>query len=171
MTAVGRLVLRLLPASRRASIRAALAEAHAAPSAREAKQWQRAASGMLLRGLLAGPVLDAAALVVAGTAVALLNESRSDAANQMTLAALVLGSGVLGFLWIHRVWIPASLLGAVVAAEHAVALVVGIAEPGIHVPAGLLGIASLLVLVAPAVAAAYCGAVVRRLSKVGNATR
>lgn len=170
MSAAGRFLLRGVSRARQDSIQAALAEAATAPTPESAERWRAAARWMLVRGLLRGPVLNGAALLLVVTAVGVVNESRSDVANQATLGILILGSAALGFLWRHA-WIPALLIGSVVAVEHIAAITLGLAEPEMQLPPGWWGSATLLILLVPAFAAAYGGAGLRRLSGSGSAAR
>lgn len=155
---------RCVPPARRASIEAARAEAEAAPNAAEAEHWHTAARTLLVRGLLAGPVIDVVALAFVMAVVVVLNGSTSDVASQETMACIVLGSGLVGFLWRRRAWLAALLIGATVAGQHLVSLPLHLPEPGLHIPAGWLGTASLLVLVVPALLGAYTGAGCRHLA-------
>jgi hypothetical protein len=167
MSALADVLARCVSPARRASIEAARAEAHAATSEAEARRWRSAARTLLVRGLVAGPVVDVTALTAVIAAVVLLNSSTSDVASQETLVCIVLGSAFVGFLWGRRPWLVALLVGGTVAAQHLVSLDLHLPEPGVHLPAGWLGTASLLILVLPALLGAYAGARFRRLATFG----
>lgn len=156
---------RCLSPARRDSIEATRAEADAAPSAAEAVRWRRTARTLLLRGLLAGPARDGLAVVLVIVGVGTLNASPSDVASQETLAGIVVGSGLVGYLWGRRAWLAAALVGGTVAAQHVLWVALKIPEPGIQLPAGWWGTVSLTVLILPALAGAYTGAGVRRLAR------
>lgn len=149
--------MRLVSPGRRASIDAALAEAASTPDVQEAEQWRSAATGMLVRGLVAGPVLSGFVLGLVLAAVGAANESSSDVANQATLAFIVVGAGLVGFVWVRRAWLAGVLIGCTVAVEHVVALGLGVENPDVHLPPGWWGSASLLILLVPAVIGAYAG--------------
>jgi hypothetical protein len=163
VNAIGRFLTQFVPLARRSSIDAALAEAASTPEVQEAKRWRAAAWVMLLRGLIFGPVLRSFVLVLVVVAVAVVNESSSDIANQVTLALIVCGAGLVGFVWIRWAWLAGVLIGCTVAVEHVVALALAVENPDIHLPPGWWGSTSLLVLLVPAVIAAYGGAGLRRL--------
>src|SRR4051812_2873275 len=84
-----------------------------------------------------------------------LNESGSDAANQLTLLALVVGSAALGYLWGRWWWLPAVVTGCTVAVQHIAAVALRVEEPGIHLPPGIWGFLSLFVLVVPTLIAGF----------------
>jgi hypothetical protein len=94
-------------------------------------------------------------------AVALLvwiDRSPSDVANQVSLLMLLIGAGLLGIAAPRWAWLSALLLGACLAAAHAVYLMAGIALPYAMSPTGWAGPATLLILIIPAGCAAYLGA-------------
>jgi hypothetical protein len=104
----------------------------------------------------------AATLAIAGVALT-LDRSPSDDAGQVTLGAILIGSFALGAWLPHRAWLAGLVLGSMVALSRAVALVMGAPPVSATLPPGWSGVASLLVLVIPAVAAAWAGAGLRRL--------
>jgi hypothetical protein len=112
---------------------------------------------MLVRGLIFVPVLRGFALLLVVVLVAVVNESSSDIANQVTLACIILGAALVGFVWTRRPWLAGVLVGCTVAVEHGVALALGVQNPVIHLPPGWWSSISLLVLLVPAVIAAYGG--------------
>lgn len=164
MNPIGRFLTRLVPPARRSSIDAALAEAASTPDVQEAEQWRSAARVMLVRGLIAGPVLRSFVLWLVVAAVAVVNESSSDIANQVTLVCIVGGAGLVGFVWERRAWLAGVLVGCTVAVEHVVALTLGVENPDVHLPPGWWSSASLLILLVPAVIGAYGGAGFRHVT-------
>jgi len=130
----------------------------ATPTRRGGLMITRPALHRILRVATAGGLL---AVVIA--LVGLANESRSDVASQTTLLALLVGSAVLGFVWSRLWWIPALLVGGTVAVEHLVAVWFSIPEPGVHLPVGVWGTITLLILVIPALIAGRAGAGIRHL--------
>ncbi len=107
---------------------------------------------MLLAGLTAGFV---AALV-------LVDRSTSDVANQATLVLLLIFAAVLGAVRPRLAWLSGLLVGSTIAAARAVAELLGISPTDAQAPHTALAIAGLLVLIVPALLAAYAGAAVRR---------
>lgn len=107
-------------------------------------------------------VVAFAALAGTVALVGLANSSSSDVAAQATLALLIAGTGVLGFLWRRWWWIPALVVGGTVATMHAAALWFGIAEHNVHVPNGWWGTVTLLILIVPAAIAGALGAWLQR---------
>ena len=100
----------------------------------------------------------ATALAVAVAALLWVDRSPSDIANQATLLVLLIGAAVMGLAAPRRAWLAGLVLGAAVALAHMVYLTVGPALPYQAEPAGLGGAATLLVLIVPAMIAAYLGA-------------
>jgi hypothetical protein len=107
--------------------------------------------------------LNICLLVAVVVVIGYVNESGSDAASQLTLLGLVLGSAVLGYLWGRWWWLPAVVVGSTVALEHIGAVALGAREPGIHLPPGVWGFLSLFILIVPTLIAGFAGALVRRL--------
>jgi hypothetical protein len=108
------------------------------------------------------PIADIAALIAVVIVVTWANASDSDVSNQFTLLFILAGSVALGYLWGRLWWIPGFVVGATVAVQHAIAVMIHQPEPGTHLPPGWLGAASLLVLLVPALLAALGGALIRR---------
>ena len=156
-------LLRWVSQQRRVFIEAARAEAESAPTPAEARHWRTAARGLLVRGLLVGPVLNLLVLAMVIAGVVVLNSFSSDVSSQETLAWIVVGSAALGLLWRRLFWLPSLLVGSAVACEHIVSMALRIPEPNLHLPAGWFSTTSLLLLVIPALAAAYAGAKARHL--------
>lgn len=119
---------------------------------------------MLVRGIIFGPVLRGVVLCLVVVAIAVVNESASDLVNQLAMACIVGGAGLVGFVWMRRVWLAGLLTGCTVAVEHVVALALGVEIPDVHLPPGWWGSASLLILLVPALIGAYAGAGLRRLA-------
>lgn len=156
---------RWLPAARRDSVAAARAEADAAEDPQQAARWRRSATVLLIRGLLAGPVVNLLVLVLVIAALVWLNSSSSDVASQASLLCILLGAGLTGFVWRSRVWIGGVAIGATVAVQHVVSLALRLPEPHLALPPGWFSTSSLLVLIIPAMIAAYAGASIRKLSR------
>ena len=87
-----------------------------------------------------------------------IDYSPSDIANQASMLVLVLGAAALGLAAPRWAWLPALLLGATLAATHAIYLTAGFPLLYKMSPAGWAGPASLLILIIPAGIAAYLGA-------------
>ena len=97
--------------------------------------------------------------LVAAVAVLLWTDrSSSDVANQATLLVLLVAAALLGFPARRRAWLPGLVLGAAIPLAHIVYLTFGPALPYRTEPAGMGGAATLLVLIVPAMIAAYLGA-------------
>jgi hypothetical protein len=118
-------------------------------------------TGVRRESLLSRVPLAIATIAAMGVII-WLDRSPSDVASQMTMGAILLGSAALGAMAPRRPWVPGLLLGSVVAVVGVVEWTAGVPEPPtVHLPPGLLGPASLLVLVVPALVAAYLGAGLR----------
>jgi len=72
---------------------------------------------------------------------------------------------VLGFAAPRRAWVAGIVLGAGIAAANIVYRTLGPAPAHEMRPAGVAGAATLLVLIVPALAAAYLGAGAARLTR------
>ncbi|HEY8317211.1 MAG TPA: hypothetical protein VIG76_00115 [Amnibacterium sp.] len=116
---------------------------------------------MLPRGLALGPVLSGFVLGLVVAAVAVVNETSSEVADQATSDGMVVGAGLVGFVWLRRAWLAGVLIGCTVALEHVLTTAVGVENPDVHLPPGWWGSASLLILLVPAVIGAYGGAGLR----------
>jgi hypothetical protein len=97
-------------------------------------------------------------LAAAVAALLWVDRSPSHDANQSALFVLLLGAAVLGFAAPRRAWLPGLVVGAAIAVEHSIYVALGWPLPYVSEPAGLVGAATLLVLIAPALVAAYLGA-------------
>ncbi len=106
-------------------------------------------------------LLRAAALLVGIALIVWLDRSPSDVANQATLV-MVLVTGFSVGLVARRWWLPALVVGSVIAAARCVYLALGVDLHDPHAPTTWLGVLGLLVLNVPAVLAAALGALARR---------
>jgi uncharacterized membrane protein YuzA (DUF378 family) len=97
-------------------------------------------------------------LLVAAALLVWIDRSPSDVANQVSLLMLLIGAGLLGIAAPRWASLSALLLGASLAAAHAVYLMAGVALPYAMSPTGWAGPATLLILIIPAGCAAYLGA-------------
>ncbi len=96
-----------------------------------------------------------------GGAIAVLvwvDQSPSEIANQASVLVLLLGAGLLGLLEPHWAWLSGVGLGSSLAAAHALYLLTGHPLPYAMSPSGWAGPITLLVLLVPALIAAYAGA-------------
>jgi hypothetical protein len=84
--------------------------------------------------------------------------SPSDVANQASMLVLLLGSSALGFSAPRRAWLAGASVGGCLALVHAVYVAAGIRLQYEMTPSGWAGPATLLILVVPAIVAAYAGA-------------
>lgn len=94
----------------------------------------------------------------------LVDRSASDVANQVALLVLLLGAGALGALNPPHPWLGGVLIGSTLAVAHFFYETLGVSLPYAMSPPGLGGALTLLVLIIPAVLAAYAGALTRRLA-------
>ena len=84
--------------------------------------------------------------------------SPSDIANQASMLVLLLGSSALGFSAPRWAWLAGAAVGGCLAFAHAVYVADGIRLRYEMTPSGWAGPATLLMLVVPAIVAAYAGA-------------
>jgi hypothetical protein len=103
--------------------------------------------------------------VVAVAVVLWTDRSASDISNQATLLVLLVAAAALGFAAPRRFWVAGLVVGAAIPAAHIVYATLGPALPYEAEPAGVGGAASLLVLIVPAMIAAYLGALAVRLRR------
>jgi len=103
------------------------------------------------------------ALAVAVALLVWVDRSPSDAANQASLLVLLVTAGLLGFARPGRAWLPGLIIGGSLAVAHAVYAAAGISLSYRSEPGGWVGAASLLLLIIPAMLAAYAGAGIARL--------
>ena len=68
-------------------------------------------------------------LLMAAALLVWIDQSPSDVANQVSLLMLLIGAGLLGIAAPRWAWLSALLLGACLAAAHAVYLMAGVALP------------------------------------------
>lgn len=158
-----RALFRLMSPFRRAWVRAALTERDQAEDAATRERWSHAVHGMLFRYGVLYPLLRLVATVAAIALVAFLNQSPSDDADKTVLLAIVVLSFGLGATWYRFAWLPGVAVGITVAVAHLVSLAFRLPEPPMYLPPGWWSTTSLLILVLPAMAAAYGGAGVRHL--------
>lgn len=163
MSGVIRALLRLVPAARRTWVRAALAEAEFVDEDGPRRAWRRSSIGLLLREALMHRLPLAIVTLVSVGTIAWLERSPSDDASQFTLGAILLSAVLLGAIAPRRAWLVGIMIGSVVAVTHVISLAVGMPEPGVNLPAGWASTTSLLVLIVPAVIAAYAGSALRHL--------
>jgi hypothetical protein len=104
------------------------------------------------------PLLYALGLLATAAMLVSVDYSPSDIANQASMLVLVLGAAALGLAAPRRAWLAALLLGATLAAAHAIYLAASLPLPYEMSPSGWTGPASLLILIIPAGIAAYLGA-------------
>jgi hypothetical protein len=162
-------LLGLVPPDRRDWVLAALAEAAALPAGPERATWVRSTIWFLVKEALVRRVLLIATTAGAIAMIVALDRSPSDDAGQVTLAAILVASGVLGAAVGRRAWVVGIVIGSVVALVHIVSLALRLPEPGLVLPPGWAGTLSLFVLVIPALIAAYLGAGIRSLLGLGSA--
>ena len=91
-----------------------------------------------------------------------VDRSPSDIANQVSLLVLLVGAAALGAAAPRHGWLSGVVIGSSIAFAHAIYLWMGISLPYPMSPRGWAGPLTLLVLVVPAVLAAYIGAVTAR---------
>jgi hypothetical protein len=84
--------------------------------------------------------------------------SPSDIANQASMLVLLLGSSALGFSAPRWAWLAGVSVGSCLALAHTVYVAAGIRLRYEMTPSGWAGPATLLILVVPAIIAAYTGA-------------
>jgi hypothetical protein len=111
-----------------------------------------------IRGTIMRQFLYGIGLLMAAALLVWIDRSPSDVANQVSLLMVLIGAGLLGIAAPRWAWLSALLLGACLAAAHAVYLMAGIALPYAMSPTGWAGPATLLILIIPAGCAAYLGA-------------
>jgi hypothetical protein len=153
--------VRLLPPGRRDLGRALLAESAAVPAARRTR-WLAGGLWFVARESVRRPAGYLIALAVALTALLTVDHlGTSDDSGQVTLLLLLATAALLGFTAPRWAWLAGLALGSAIAAESALRVLTTTAPThpaGPGGPAGLAGAATLLVLVAPAMLAAYLGA-------------
>jgi hypothetical protein len=156
-------VIRALPEQRRELGRAILAEAAFVPPGRPRAAWIAGGMWFVLKERAMRTYGYATGLAVAVAVLLWVDRSPSEIANQAALLVLLLTAAAMGFAAPRRAWLAGLLLGASIAVAHMVYLTLGPALPYKAEPAGLSGAATLLILIVPAVIAAYVGAGVARL--------
>jgi hypothetical protein len=97
--------------------------------------------------------------VAAAVAVlVVVDRSPSDIANQASVAVLLIAAFALGICAPRRAWMSGLAVGVCLAAAHAIYLTAHVRLPYPLEPAGWAGPFSLLVLIVPALLAAFVGA-------------
>jgi hypothetical protein len=154
-------LIRLLPAGRRDLATALFAEARVVAPGRRRVSWLAGGWWFVVKeglvrvfGYWVGLVAAVAALVTVDRI------GSSDDAGQVSLLALLVFGAVLGFAAPRWAWLAGIVLGASIAAANMVYVTWGPALAHPIKPAGLGGAATLLVLIVPALIAAYLGAAV-----------
>jgi hypothetical protein len=160
---VTRVLLRLVPPARRAWVLAAFVEAGFVDGDGPRRVWRRSSAVLLLKEAFVHRLQATAAALVCVGLIAWLDRSPSDDSGQFTLGAILLSAVMLGALAPRRAWLVAIVIGSVPAVVHIVSLALGLPEPGVHLPKGWANTTSLLVLIVPALIAAYSGSALRRL--------
>lgn len=151
--------IRLLPPGRRELGRALLAEASAVPPGGRRSAWLAGGVWFIVReGIMRFVGYTMALLIAASVVVTVDRIGNSDDAGQASLLVLLLASVVLGFAAPRRAWVAGLVLGAAIALANMVYVEWGPALAHPIEPSGLGGAATLLVLIVPAMVAAYLGA-------------
>jgi hypothetical protein len=162
--AILRWAVKLLPASRTEYGEALLAELATVPH-EERRRWLLGGGLFVLRELVVQDGPYAAGLVCAVFALVFVDHSPSDVANQASLLVLLLSAGALGFTRPRRAWFAGLVMGSCVAAAHAAYLAWDLELPYPMSPSGWAGPLSLLLLLIPALVAAYAGAAIGRATQ------
>jgi hypothetical protein len=97
--------------------------------------------------------------------VVVVDRSPSDVANQTSVAVLLVAAFVLGVCAPRRASMSGLAVGGSLAAAHALYLTAYVNVPYRMEPAGWAGPVSLLVLIIPALLAAFIGASARKLAR------
>jgi hypothetical protein len=97
-------------------------------------------------------------VAAAAAMVVVVDRSPSDVANQISVAVLITVAFVLGVCAPHRASMSGLAVGGCLAAAHALYLIAHVRLPYRMEPAGWAGPISLLVLIVPALLAAFVGA-------------
>jgi hypothetical protein len=157
-----RWAIQRLPASRAEYGHALLNELPTLPR-RERRRWLLGAARFLTTELIVCHGWYLIAVFVSIAALVGVDRSSSDIANQAALLVLLVAAAGLGFGRPHSAWLSGILIGSCLAVTHGVYQASGLGLPYPMHPAGWVGAASLLVLLLPAVGAAYAGAAVSRV--------
>lgn len=160
---VTHVLLRLVPPARRAWVRAALVEAEFVDGEGPRRAWRRSSAVLLLKEAFMHRLQATTVALVCVGLIAWLDRSPSDDASQFTLGAILLSAVMLGALAPQRAWLVGIVIGSVPGVVHVVSLALGLPEPGVHLPQGWTNTTSLLVLIVPAMIAAYSGSALRRV--------
>jgi hypothetical protein len=152
-------LIRLLPPARRDLGRALLAEASVIEPGRRRLWWIAGGFWFVVReGVMRALAYVVALILAVGVLVTVDRWGSSDDAGQVSLAVLLLFGAVLGFAAPRWAWLAGLVVGAAIAVANMVYLTWGPARAHPIEPGGLAGAATLLVLIVPAMLAAYLGA-------------
>lgn len=161
MTLVDRVLrwgVRLLPPRHAHFGRALLAELPAVPR-RERRRWLAGGVSFVLRSLLRN-ALYGGGIAAAVYFLVRVDFSASDVANQACLVILLFTSAVLGLARPRLAALAGCVVGSSLATAHVVYLLGRVELPYPMSPPGWVGALGLLVLVVPAIGAAFAGALV-----------
>jgi hypothetical protein len=149
----------LLPPGRRDLGRALLAEASVVAPGWRRLWWIAGGVWFVVReGVMRAVAYVMALVLAAGVLVTVDRLGSSDDAGQVSLAVLLLVGAVLGFAAPRWAWLAGLVVGAAIAVANMVYVTLGPARAHPIEPGGLSGAATLLVLIVPAMLAAYLGA-------------
>jgi hypothetical protein len=152
-------LIRLLPPRRRDLGRALLAEASVIAPGRRRMWWIAGGLWFVVReGTMRAVGYVLALAVAVGAVVTVDRLGTSDDAGQVSLAVLLLAGALLGFAAPRWAWLAGLVVGAAIGLANVVYVTWGPAPVHPIQPGGLAGAATLLVLIVPAMIAAYLGA-------------
>ena len=117
----------------------------------------------MVRGMVAHHALYVTGTVGAVLALVTVDRSPSDAANQASLAVLLLAAGSLGLIRPGAAGFAGGVIGSSLAVAHAIYEASHAQLPYPMSPSGWTGVLALLLLLVPALAAAYAGAAAGRM--------
>ena len=169
VTLGGRVVaalLDVLPPRRRDLGRGLLAEASEVPRGRVRRVWLAGGLRFLVRESALRLLGYALALSAAVTALLWVDwNGGSDDAGQVALLVLLISAALMGFASPRWAWLAGMVLGVAIAVADLAYIALGVVRTHPTEPAGIGGAASLLVLILPAMIAAYLGAGIARLTR------
>jgi hypothetical protein len=149
----------LLPPARRDLGRGLLAEASVVTPGRRRLWWIVGGVWFVVReGVMRAVAYVVALVLAAGVLVTVDRLGSSDDAGQVSLAVLLLVGAGLGFAAPRWAWVAGLVVGAAIAIANMVYVTWGPVRAHPIEPSGLAGAATLLVLIVPAMLAAYLGA-------------
>jgi hypothetical protein len=151
--------VRLLPARRRELGQALLAEASTVPPGRRRLAWVAGGLWFVVKeSAVRKPGYVLGLIAAVAVLVGVDRIGTSDDSGMVSLAVLLLASAVLGFAAPRWAWLSGLVLGAAIALADLTYATVGPAPAHPMSPAGVTGAATMLVLIVPALVAAYLGA-------------